>query len=304
MPVSLFISLKSKYDRKEMLARFRLVAAGLVLGGILAVSLLGAVSSTASVAAKGRVVSAKLSPKKSFAAAQAKSVRLKCRFSPATKRAVFLLQMKKSGKWAKLRSVTKKGPVKKYTTTVKKLFGSKPVKAGSYRVKISADANSLTRLFTIKSPSNEGTGDGTRAPRGDDEEGADKGDGEEEPPDDSGGDSDPGGSESDPPGAFNKLSPDPGSIQPSDVHLTWSVSANANYYRWCVSKTAGSCSGWFSITGTTLSAASNCGCAGWPAGNYFWQVKAVREIVDEETDEVVRIETDADGGSWSSFTIQ
>lgn len=49
----------------------------------------------------------------------------------------------------KVRSVTKSGNIKAYTTTVKTLFGSKAVKVAQYRVKVSADANSLSRKFKV-----------------------------------------------------------------------------------------------------------------------------------------------------------
>ena len=132
-----------------MFPRLRVVTVGLVFSGILAFSLFAVVSSGAAAKAGGKVVSAKLTPKTSFTAAQAKTIKLKCKFSPATKRAVFLLQVKKGSKWAKVRSVTKKGSIKAYTSTVKKLFGSKAVKVGKYRVKVSADANSVTRKFSV-----------------------------------------------------------------------------------------------------------------------------------------------------------
>lgn len=136
-----------------MLHRLRLLAATSALGAALVFSLLGVVSSGASVKAGGKVVSARLT-KTSLTAAQAKTVKLKCKFSPATKRAVFLLQMKKGSKWVKVRSTIKAGSIKTYTRTVNALFGSKTVKAGQYRVKISADANSLTRKFNVvKAPS-------------------------------------------------------------------------------------------------------------------------------------------------------
>lgn len=131
-----------------MAFRARLAATTLVLSAALVVSLLGVVSSGASVKAEGKVVSASLT-RTSFTAAQAKTVKLKCKFSPATKRAVFLLQKKKGSKWVKVRSSTKRGSIKAYSTTVKKLFGSKAVKVARYRVKISADANSLTRKFRV-----------------------------------------------------------------------------------------------------------------------------------------------------------
>jgi len=141
----------------------RRVVACAVLSGMLALSLLGVVSSGASVEAGGKVVSARLT-KTSFTAAQARTVKLKCRFSPATKRAVFLLQKKKGSKWVKVRSTTKSGSIKAYTTTVKKLFGSKAVRVAQYRVKVSADANSVSRFFRIKRKAGVGDPDTSTAP--------------------------------------------------------------------------------------------------------------------------------------------
>jgi hypothetical protein len=131
-----------------MLHRLRLVAATSVLSATLVFSLLGVISSGASVKAGGKVVSASLS-KTSFPAAQAKTVKLVYKFSPASKRCGYLLSLKKGSKWVKVRSVSKTGRFKgTKTMTVKALFGSKAIKLGQYRVKISADANSLTRKFS------------------------------------------------------------------------------------------------------------------------------------------------------------
>ena len=141
-----------------MLPRPRLVTAGFVLSGMLVLSLLGVVSSSASIAASGRV-SAHLT-KTSFPAAQAKTVKLVCKFSPASKRFDYLLSLKKGAKWVTVRSVNKTGSFKgSHTMTVKKLFGSKAVKIGQYRVKVSADANSVTRSFkVVKATSSSGSG--------------------------------------------------------------------------------------------------------------------------------------------------
>ncbi len=136
-----------------MALRPRLAFSTSVLGVALVFALLGVVSSGASVKAGGKVVSAKLS-KKSFTAPQAKTVKLTYKLSPTSKRLGYQLSLKKSAKWAKVRSVNKTGSFKgSYKTTVKKLFGSKSIKVGQYRIKVSADANSLTRKFTVKNPS-------------------------------------------------------------------------------------------------------------------------------------------------------
>jgi hypothetical protein len=127
----------------------RSVAATSVLSAALVFALLGVVSSGASVKAGGKVVSASLT-KTSFTVAQAKTVKLVYKFSPASKHFGYLLSLKKGAKWVKVQSVNKKGSFKgTYRMTVKKLFGSKAVKVGQYRVEISADANSVTRTFKV-----------------------------------------------------------------------------------------------------------------------------------------------------------
>jgi hypothetical protein len=146
-----------------MSARLRLAAAVSALSVALVFSALGVFAASASAKARGRVVSAKLTPTTSFAAAQANTVKLVCKFSPASKRVVLLLSMKTNAKWVKVRSVTKRGSFKTYTTTVKKLFGSKAVTVGQYRVKISADANVVTRSFKVVT--GRGTDDGNNPPR-------------------------------------------------------------------------------------------------------------------------------------------
>ena len=141
-----------EYDRIVSPLR-RLTASSIVLSAALVLSLLAAGSSGASLRAKGKVVSVTLTPSASFTAAQAAKTKLVCKFSPASKRVVLLLSTKKGSSWVKVRSVSKYGSTKAYTTTVKSLFGSKPVKVGKYRAKISAEANSITRNFTVKAPS-------------------------------------------------------------------------------------------------------------------------------------------------------
>ncbi|MHB8060196.1 MAG: hypothetical protein ACYDHO_05120 [Gaiellaceae bacterium] len=132
-----------------MALRVRTAATALVLGAALLFSLLGVVSSGASVKARGKVVSASLS-NTSFTAAQAKTVKLVYKLSPASKHFAYLLSLKKGSKWLKVRSVSKTGSFKgSYRLTVKALFGSKAVRAGQYRVKLFADANSLSLKFKV-----------------------------------------------------------------------------------------------------------------------------------------------------------
>jgi hypothetical protein len=138
-----------------MAVRSRL-AATLVLGAALVFSL-GIASSGASAKAGGKVASASLSST-SFTAAQAKTVKLAYKISPKSKHFADLLSLKQGTKWVKVRSVNKKGSFKgSYKTTVKALFGSKPVSVGQYRVKLSADSNSLSRKFSVTKASTPST---------------------------------------------------------------------------------------------------------------------------------------------------
>jgi hypothetical protein len=61
-----------------------------------------------------------------------------------------LLSIKKGGKWVTVRSVKKTGSFKgTITMTVKAIFGGKPIKAGSYHLKLSADKNSKLLSFRV-----------------------------------------------------------------------------------------------------------------------------------------------------------
>ncbi len=97
--------------------------------------------------AKGEIASAKLS-KKSFTAAQAKTVKLTVKFSPKSKKFNYLLQIKK-GKWVKVKAVNRSGSFTTKTMTVKSIFAGKAVLKGAYRLKLSADANSRTLSFKV-----------------------------------------------------------------------------------------------------------------------------------------------------------
>jgi hypothetical protein len=96
----------------------------------------------------GKIVSCKLS-KKSFLRSQARKVKLTCKFSPKSKVFRYVLSLKKGKKWALVKSARKTGSFKTYTATVKRLFASKPIKRGSYRLKLSADRNSKTLRFKV-----------------------------------------------------------------------------------------------------------------------------------------------------------
>ncbi len=144
-----------------MSSRPRLTVAVAILGGMLAVLLLGVGASSASQVKSGKVYASLT--KTSFTAAKAGSVKLVCKFSPASKRWNYVLSRKSGSKWTKVRGLNRRGSFKgTRKTTVKKLFGSKPVKVGSYRVKVSADSNSVTRSFKVvkKASSSGGSGGG------------------------------------------------------------------------------------------------------------------------------------------------
>ena len=158
-------------------ARARLRVFGLLLGCLfvlLSVSAAAAAPSshlttaTASGAAK---ISAHLT-KTSFKASQASSVKLICKFSKKSGSFSYLLTFKKGSKWQTVKNVKKESYRKgSYTMTVKKLFAGKPVKVGSYRLKLSANGGSKLLSFkVVKTTSGGPTGGGTtptgRAPTG------------------------------------------------------------------------------------------------------------------------------------------
>lgn len=88
--------------------------------------------------------------KTSFKSSQAAKVKLIYSFSPKSKLFAYTLSIKKGLKWKIVRSVRKLGSFNgKYTTTVKKLFGVKPVKRGQYRLKLSAAKNSKLLSFKV-----------------------------------------------------------------------------------------------------------------------------------------------------------
>jgi hypothetical protein len=97
----------------------------------------------------GKLVSARLS-KKSFNSSQARKVKLTYRFAPKSTSFAYRLTVKKGSKWVKVRTVMKTGSfVGKHKLTVKKIFGSKSVKSGKYRLKLSANVNSKLLKFSV-----------------------------------------------------------------------------------------------------------------------------------------------------------
>jgi len=98
----------------------------------------------------GKLVSARLT-KKSFSSSQARKVKLTYRFAPKSTSFAYRLTVKKGSKWVKVRTVRKTGSfVGKHKLTVKKIFGSKPVKSGKYRLKLSANVNSKLLKFSVR----------------------------------------------------------------------------------------------------------------------------------------------------------
>ena len=88
--------------------------------------------------------------KTSFKRSEAAKVKLLYSFSPKSRLFAFVLSIKKGSKWVTLRSVRKTGSFKgAYSMTVKQIFGSKPIKPGSYRLKLTADANSKLIAFRV-----------------------------------------------------------------------------------------------------------------------------------------------------------
>jgi hypothetical protein len=99
--------------------------------------------------ASGMISSAHLT-KTSFKRSQAAKVMLLYSFSPQSKHFSYLLSLKKKATWLTVQSVAKTGSFNgSYTITVKKLFAGKAIKAGSYRLKLSADKNSKQLAFRV-----------------------------------------------------------------------------------------------------------------------------------------------------------
>jgi hypothetical protein len=100
-------------------------------------------------AASGKIAAASLS-KKSFKSSQTKSVALNVRFSLKSKKFDYLLQIKRNGKWAKLRTVRKTGSFSgTRKLTLKSVFAGKAAERGQYRLTLSADKNSRTLTFKV-----------------------------------------------------------------------------------------------------------------------------------------------------------
>ena len=175
-----------------------LCAAVLLLAAALTLSPLGAGSSSAAARTPARV-SAHLT-KTSFKASEAAKVKLIYKFSSRSTRLTCVLSRKQGAKWVTVRTISYRGKLTgSRTMTVKQLFAAKQMSPAQYRVRLSAQAGSVTLTFTLTKP-------GAPAPSA--------------------------------PGAFHKTAPASGaSGQSSAPTLNWTPSAGATSYQYCVDST-------------------------------------------------------------------
>jgi|GEM_PF-773284 len=118
--------------------------------------LVPAVQQMAPLKSSGARISAGLT-KTRFLPSQAPSVKLVYTFvdfSHLSKKFSFLLTRKQGAKWLTVRSVKQRGSFQggPHLMTVEQLFGVKPVTIGQYRLRLSADANSVLRGFEVVAP--------------------------------------------------------------------------------------------------------------------------------------------------------
>ncbi len=99
----------------------------------------------------GRIFSARLT-KSRIAVVEAGLVKLLYSFHPSSERFSYVLSARsEQGGWSLIRRYDKRGVFAgKHAIRLKKVFGPKPVRPGSYRLRLSADRNSKTLRFTIK----------------------------------------------------------------------------------------------------------------------------------------------------------
>jgi len=129
-------------------ALLRLTLGSTVIGVGLIFSMLVMVGPAASARASS-TISARLATT-AFPVAQAGEVKLSYKFSSRSARFAYVLSRKQGANWLTVRSASERGSFRgSQTMTVKQLFGPKPVKVGQYRVRLSADANSVTLSFTL-----------------------------------------------------------------------------------------------------------------------------------------------------------
>ena len=131
----------------------RVVYTVLTGAGLAGILLLGLVispiasHSSAAIPAESQI-SARLTMTR-FMPSEAGRVKLVYQFSKASTRFGYALSYEQGSRWQMLRKVEYRGRSRGlYATTVKKLFGVRPVRPGQYRLKLSADAS--TRLLTFE----------------------------------------------------------------------------------------------------------------------------------------------------------
>ena len=117
---------------------------GLVLLALTLVCIAGAASSSSSAKVSAHLTATTL------ASSQAGSVKLVYRFSKPSKSFAYRLSFRKGSKWQVVKSVKRTGYFKgSKTMTVKKLFVGKPLKLGSYRLKLSVGKSSKLLGFEV-----------------------------------------------------------------------------------------------------------------------------------------------------------
>ena len=126
------------------MTRLPSLASKLLLAAVFVLVLAGTASGTASSAK----LSARLT-KTSFTTAQASSVKLVCKFPSSVTSFSYKLTLKSGKKWKAVKSGKKSAKKGACAITVKKLFGKKTVKVGSYKLKISVGSASKTLSFKV-----------------------------------------------------------------------------------------------------------------------------------------------------------
>jgi len=97
----------------------------------------------------GKIYSARLT-KTSLGRLETGLVKVVYSLYPESKLFAYVLSYRSGSTWTIVRTVRKTGSFAgKYTMTVRQLFGSKPISSGSYRLKLSADENSMTLRFRV-----------------------------------------------------------------------------------------------------------------------------------------------------------
>jgi alpha-tubulin suppressor-like RCC1 family protein len=131
----------------------RLAVLGVAVLGIAVSPLIGGTASSRAAPVKRAPTPAELTAHlaaTSLAPAQASEIRLSFRFRHPSTRFSLLLERRQRAKWLPLRSVKFKGRFKGVRrSTVKKIFGSRALRTGRYRLRLSSDKNSVSLKFSI-----------------------------------------------------------------------------------------------------------------------------------------------------------